>query len=162
MNRFLQASKREQQEKELPELDSDQGWAYDIGCQFQETLRRSPLKSLSVEERVQILIGILHGYGHNRLCQLEFLLLYIVSVGLEDLETLERLFSLTNSLAPATRHASTFHRRQMISQFLYHHDNFEVYGNLSKFIHDNYRQSLEVQCSNAGVLEELKALGVQS
>ncbi|KAL0058015.1 hypothetical protein AAF712_015322 [Marasmius tenuissimus] len=162
MNRFLQASRRERQEKDLPPLNSDQGWAYDIGCQFRETLRRSPLKSLSVEERVRILIGILHGYGHNRLCQLEFLLLYIVGVGLEDLETLERLFSVTNSLAPATRHASTFHRRQMISQFLYHHDNFEAYGNLSKFIHDNYRQSLEVQRANANVLDDLKAVGVQS
>ncbi|KAK1234649.1 hypothetical protein PQX77_002152, partial [Marasmius sp. AFHP31] len=162
MNRFLHASKREREEKGLSPLNSDQGWAYDIGCQFRETLRRSPLKSLSVEQRVRILIGILHGYGHNRLCQLEFLLLYIVGVGLEDLETLERLFSLTNSLAPATRHASTFHRRQMISQFLYHHDNFEAYANLSKFIHDNYRQALEVQRLNVSVLDELKELGVRS
>ncbi|KAK1230443.1 hypothetical protein PQX77_006472 [Marasmius sp. AFHP31] len=123
MNRFLQASKREREEKGLSPLASDQGWAYDIGCQFRETLRRSPLKSLSVEQRVRILIGILHGYGHNRLCQLEFLLLYI---------------------------------------FLYHHDNFEAYANLSKFIHDNYRQALEVQRLNVSVLDELKELGVRS
>ncbi|KAL0568063.1 hypothetical protein V5O48_013924 [Marasmius crinis-equi] len=161
LHRILTAMKKEREDRNLPKRPGKKAFGYDIGCQFCETLRRSPLEDLAKEENLVILIGLLHAHAHNRLCQLDFLMTYVRGAGLEDLEVLERLFSQSNALAAATRHASTFHRRQMISLWMYHHDNFEAYANLSKFIFNNYRQALGI-LENAGkVVSEVRALGVE-
>ncbi|KAJ3884618.1 hypothetical protein GG344DRAFT_71193 [Lentinula edodes] len=105
-------------------------FAYDIGCTNSKTVHRSPLASLANYMGYLPAVGTMHGYAHERACQLNFLLLYQTGAGLEDGETSEQYFSKSNSLASATRHASIFHRRQMITEYAYHTDNFETYGNL--------------------------------
>ncbi|KAJ3841772.1 hypothetical protein F5878DRAFT_658209 [Lentinula raphanica] len=160
LHRFLSAIHEERTNRALP-VRGKKAFGYDIGCQFDKTLHSSPLQSLAKTEGVKMLIGSLHGHAHNRRCQLKYLLSYIEGCGLEDLEVLERLFSQSNALASAVRHASKFHRRQMISAWMYHHDNFESYANLSKFIYNNYKQALSILATQNDVLSRLKAIGVQ-
>ncbi|KAL0570827.1 hypothetical protein V5O48_011123 [Marasmius crinis-equi] len=161
LHRILTAMKKEREDRNLPKRPGKKAFGYDIGCQFCETLRWSPLEDLAREENLVILIGLLHAHAHNRLCQLDFLMTYVRGAGLEDLKVLERLFSQSNALTAATQHASTFHQHQMISLWMYHHDNFEAYANLSKFIFNNYRQALGI-LENAGkVVLEVRALGVE-
>ncbi|KAJ3784218.1 hypothetical protein GGU10DRAFT_271867 [Lentinula aff. detonsa] len=120
------------------------GVAYDIACGMIDKIIRSPLAEVAQNERLQMLIGLLHGYAHNRLCQLSFLMLYIHGAGIEDLEVCERYFSHSNALAPVTRYMSKFRRRQAISNYAYHRDNFETYHNLSRFLYSNYKQALGI------------------
>ncbi|KAJ3911844.1 hypothetical protein F5877DRAFT_54846 [Lentinula edodes] len=119
-------------------------FSYDVGCTNSKTVHRSPLASLAKYMGYLPAVGTMHGYAHERACQLNFLLLYQSGAGLEDGETSEQYFSKSNSLASATRHASIFHRRQMITEYAYHTDNFETYGNLSKFLRNHYIQALEI------------------
>ncbi|KAK1234078.1 hypothetical protein PQX77_002727 [Marasmius sp. AFHP31] len=49
----------------------------------------------------------------------------------------------------------------MISLWMYHHDNFEAYANLSKFIYNNYRQALEIVENANDIVNDVKALGVE-
>lgn len=58
--------------------------------------------------------------------------MYIPGIGLEDFETCERLFSISNGLARGTRHASPFHRYQAIEEFFRFWDE-DKYANLGKF-----------------------------
>ncbi|EGO23128.1 hypothetical protein SERLADRAFT_409558 [Serpula lacrymans var. lacrymans S7.9] len=67
----------------LDNYGSDVGIGYDIGCAHEAT----------------IVVNTFHGYGHNCLCQLCKHPLYLTGYGLEDLETLERVFSASNSVA---------------------------------------------------------------
>ncbi|KAJ3736164.1 hypothetical protein DFJ43DRAFT_1129763 [Lentinula guzmanii] len=159
LHRFLSAIKEERANLGL-RSPGKKAFGYDIGCQLQTTLDTSPLQPLAEEENARMVTGSLHGHAHNRLCQLKFLLSYINGCGLEDLEVLERLFSLSNALAMAIRHASKFHRRQMISSWFYHHDNFEAYANLSKFIYNNYRQALTILEAKDSVISRMRAIGV--
>ncbi|KAJ3897397.1 hypothetical protein F5879DRAFT_780316, partial [Lentinula edodes] len=100
-------------------------FAYDIGCTNSKTVHRSPLASLANYMGYLPPVGTMHGYAHERACQLNFLLLYQTGAGLEDGETSEQYFSKSNSLASATQHANLFHHRQMITEYAYHTDNFE-------------------------------------
>src|ERR1700678_4341636 len=61
-----------------------------------------------------------------------FLTTYVEGLGLEDLEGCERFFAKLNALASGTWYASTFHRRQAISEYALFTDKFETYANLSK------------------------------
>jgi hypothetical protein len=61
-------------------------------------------------------VGVFHAYAHSRVCQLEFNPRMIPGFGLEDLECCERLFQLTNSLAPTTRQASLANRHYRIEE----------------------------------------------
>ena len=107
------------------------GCGYDIGCQFATTLRQSVLGQRATEASFKCLVGAFHGHAHNRLCQLSHLATYIRGLGIEDLEGCERFFSKSNVLAAFLRYASPFHRKQAISQYIWHHDTFEVSQNLS-------------------------------
>lgn len=104
---------------------------YDIACGMVDKISWSPLSDLAGNEKLQMLIGLLHGYAHNCLCQLTFLMLYITGAGIEDLEVCERYFSHSNALAPVTRYMSKFRRCQAIASYAYHRDNLEAYHNLS-------------------------------
>jgi hypothetical protein len=61
------------------------------------------------QQRLQIVVNAFHGWAHNRLCQLKYHPLYRKGLGLEDLETLERIFSSSNTIARTIRHATRFH-----------------------------------------------------
>jgi hypothetical protein len=105
---------------------------YDIGCQFKTTLDQSSLGPLARTLQHTCLVGAFHGHAHRRLCQLFSLTTYIKGLGLEDLETCERTFSKSNSLASALCYASVFHWQQAIDSYFKHTDDFEVYAHRCK------------------------------
>ncbi|KAG6887198.1 hypothetical protein C0992_000143 [Termitomyces sp. T32_za158] len=126
----------------LESFGKDLGGGYDIGCKFKTTINKSTLGARAHELRFKALIGSFHGHAHNRICQLSNLATYVKGMGLEDLEGCERFFSKSNALAPAIRHASVFHRRQKINEYMAHIDTFETQHNLTTFLVNNYRQAL--------------------
>ncbi|KAG1775054.1 hypothetical protein EV702DRAFT_1199651 [Suillus placidus] len=130
--------------KLLGVFGSNLGAGYDIGCQFKTTLDNSSLGPLAQSMHHTCLVGAFHGHAHRQLCQLFSLTTYIKGLGLEDLETCERTFSKSNSLASALRYASVFHRQQAIDTYFEHNNNFEVYANLSDFLYNNYKQALDI------------------
>jgi Kyakuja-Dileera-Zisupton transposase len=79
---------------------------YDIGCQFRETICRTSLGGLADKKSLNFIVPGFHGYGHNHLCQLSFLPLYVEGMGLEDFKGCEHAFSRSNKVAKTTRHAS--------------------------------------------------------
>ncbi|KZV92760.1 hypothetical protein EXIGLDRAFT_598781, partial [Exidia glandulosa HHB12029] len=88
---------------------------YDIGCAFQGTLDRSELLGrLARDACISCGVNSFHGYGHNRICQLEHHPSFREGFGLEDLEVCERFFSWLNGVAGVVRHASHFHWLQFI------------------------------------------------
>lgn len=134
--------------------------AYDVVCTHSKTIARSPLATLAKWCRYIPALMMMHGYGHERACQLAFMLLYVAGAGLEDLETCERYFSKSNALAAVTRHASIFHRRQAIAEYAYHTDTFETYGNLSKFIYNNYKQALKILETQDALVTRMKKANI--
>ncbi|KAJ8456446.1 hypothetical protein ONZ51_g12120 [Trametes cubensis] len=66
---------------------------------------------------------------------------YIEGMGLEDLETMERIFSHSNQLAPVIRYATAYRRRVLID-LLFQQWDTDKYLNLGKMLYDNYRQAL--------------------
>ncbi|KAF9037083.1 hypothetical protein BJ165DRAFT_1353764, partial [Panaeolus papilionaceus] len=136
------------------------GGGYDIGCQFETTISKSPLGPKAKSMNYKSLVGSFHGHAHNRLCQLKLLATYVKGMGLEDLETCERFFSRSNALASSIRHASVFHRMQRISGFLAHMDRYETYANLSTFLVNNYKQALDIIATEESLLSQMKAQGI--
>ncbi|KAG2124204.1 hypothetical protein DEU56DRAFT_923609 [Suillus clintonianus] len=141
--------------KLLDVFGSNLGGGYDIGCQFKTTLDNSSLGPLARSMHHTCLVGAFHGHAHRRLCQLYSLTTYIKGLGLEDLETCERTFSKSNSLASALRYASVFHRQQAIDTYFEHNDDFEVYANLSDFLYNNYKQALDILSDGDATLPNL-------
>ncbi|KAF9049005.1 hypothetical protein BJ165DRAFT_1343532, partial [Panaeolus papilionaceus] len=128
----------------LDAFGSDLGIGYNIGCKFRTTLKNSPLGPRAEELRTRCLVGNFHGHAHNCKCQLKNLAAYIDGTGTEDLENCEPYFSLSNALAPSTRSASIFHRRQTINGYVKHTDTEDTYLSLSSFLVKNYKRSLEI------------------
>ncbi|KAJ3783966.1 hypothetical protein GGU10DRAFT_272390 [Lentinula aff. detonsa] len=161
LNHFMSASREDRQRLGLPENPSGSlGVGYDIACGMTAKIIRSPLNDLAQKERLSMMIGLLHGYAHNRLCQLSFLLLYIQGAGIEDLEVCERYFAQSNALAPVTRYMGRFRRRQAIANYAYHRDNMESYHNLSRFIVSNYKQALGILSRSRNTACTLRAVGL--
>ncbi|KII93196.1 hypothetical protein PLICRDRAFT_383096 [Plicaturopsis crispa FD-325 SS-3] len=131
-------------EKLLDAFGDRLGGGYDIGCKFKTTLNNSSLGARARLLHHTSLVGAFHGHAHQRLCQLSHLATYVKGLGLEDLEGCERAFSQSNALAPAIRYASVFHRQQAIATYFEHHDNFEIYANLTTFLFNNYKQALDI------------------
>lgn len=118
--------------KLLDVFGNDIGGGYDIGCKFKTTLAKSPLGPQAKALNYTSLVGLFHAHAHGRICQLDNLGTYKKGVGIEDFETCERAFSKSNGLASSIRHASIFHRRQLIDAYFTHNDKFDVYPNLCK------------------------------
>ena len=155
---------------------------YDIGCRFETTLNNSPLGEKACQLNHRCLVGAFHGHAHNRLCQSRFLATYVEGLGLEDLEGCERFFAKSNALASGTRHASSFHRRQAISEYALFTDRFETYANLSKlfshlllatslflilfiigtFLLNNYKQALSLLETKPAVIAALTKVGASN
>ncbi|KAI5985372.1 hypothetical protein EDD15DRAFT_2390180 [Pisolithus albus] len=147
--------------KLLDAFGSDLGGGYDIGCRFKTTLASSVLGERARSLNYTSLVNAFHGHAHNRLCQLDNLTTYVEGLRLEDLEGCERAFSKSNALAPSTRYASIFHRRQAIACYFEHNDEMEVYANLTKFLLNNYKQALDLLSNGRATLERLmRELGV--
>lgn len=159
---FFSAEKEERASTGEGQPNGKCALAYDIACKFSKTVKRSPLRELAEWMKFLPVIGTMHGYAHARRCQLSFLMLYIVGVGLEDGEFCERYFSASNALASVTRYMSSFHRRQAIAEYAYCRDNFESYGKLSTFIYNNYRQALKILSTADAVGQEMREAGITS
>ena len=134
--------------------------AYDIGCSFQSTVQSSSLAHKFNELQWRICVNAFHGYAHNFGCQVKNHPNAIEGIGLEDLETLERVFSSSNQLASVTRYASSYNRHVYIDLFFKNWDS-DKYRNLGTMIYHNYAQALNIITTDSLILEEaLISLGV--
>lgn len=101
-----------------------------------------------------------HGYTHCFLCQLQFHPNIIKGIGIEDLETMERIFSASNQLASIIRYATGYHRRLLIDAWFKQWDE-DKYLNSGTFILNNMLQATEIIERDTQVLEDAKAsLGI--
>ncbi|KAG6893833.1 hypothetical protein C0992_008500, partial [Termitomyces sp. T32_za158] len=117
--------------------------AYDIGCTFGTTIKNSSLGPEFKRNECRTCVNAFHGYSHHYLCQLINHPNVIEGVGLEDLETLERIFSASNALGAITRYMTAF-RRQVFIDLHFQHWDREKYANLANMLYQNYRQALQV------------------
>ncbi|KAG6884524.1 hypothetical protein C0993_010380 [Termitomyces sp. T159_Od127] len=117
--------------------------AYDIGCVFDGTIDRSSLGALFKERDCHICVNAFHGYSHNFLCQVQYHPNVIEGMGLEDLETLEWVFSSLNQLASVTRYMSQHRRRVFIDLFFRQWDDAK-YVNPANMLYNNYTQALHI------------------
>lgn len=127
---------------------------YDIGCAFKKTIGRS---SIGPSLQARFVIPSMHGYAHNRACQLGHHPNYVPGTGLEDFETCERVFSASNECARLTRHATKFHRHQSIDAHFHQWDQ-DKYASLGSFLRNNYRQSLLLISEIGDVLGDLRKI----
>jgi len=93
---------------------SDQMIGYDIGCSFSATIKVSSISKWACKEKLLCCVNAFHGHVHKRICQLSHHPLYLPGLGLEDLETCERIFSASNVVAHLVRHASYYHWLQFL------------------------------------------------
>ncbi|THG96932.1 hypothetical protein EW026_g4986 [Hermanssonia centrifuga] len=138
--------------------DMNKAIGYDIGCAFASTVNASPLVGPLARKRgLTFAVNAFHGYAHNRLCQLSNHPLYKEGFGLEDLETLERVFSSLNNVARTSWYASQFHWKQALNLFFMQWDD-EKYAELSKFLFNNYKQALRILKDFTPEVDRMKTL----
>lgn len=125
---------------------------YDIGCAFKKTVEKS---SIGPTVSLRFVIPSMHGFAHNRACQLGHHPNYVPGAGLEDFETCERIFSASNECARLTRHATAFHRHQSLDAHFKQWDR-DKYALLGTFIRNNYCQALLIIAEVGDVLEQLR------
>ncbi|KAG8685049.1 hypothetical protein FRC09_014992, partial [Ceratobasidium sp. 395] len=98
--------------------------AYDIACSFFKTLKRSKsLGEIFEMSKSRLVVPAFHAWAHNRLCQISWHPVWQPSLGLEDFEWCERVFSSSNQVARCTRHASRSTRHRMIELHFRRWDN---------------------------------------
>jgi hypothetical protein len=105
----------------------------DIGCSFASTVKSSSLGPEALARHLKIVVNAFHGHAHNRACQLKYLVSYILGLGIEDLETCERIFSSSNSVARLIRHVSYFHWLQFLDLHFEQWDQ-DKYAELGKYM----------------------------
>jgi len=128
---------------------------YDIGCVFGGTILSTSLGAKFRESGSRTCVNAFHGYSHNYECQCKNHPNNITGVGLEDLETLERVFSSSNALAVVTRYASAFRRRLYIEMHFKQWDE-DKYSNLATMLRNNYNQALGIIKNDGRAVEEAK------
>ena len=127
----------------------------DIACGFEITARGSSLGDKIAEQELKFIVNAFHGYSHNFQCQLKNHPRAVEGMGLEDFETMERVFSSSNSLASVIRYASPYRRRLFIDFFFRQWDE-DKYLNSGTFILNNYLQALKVLDEDVRALEDAK------
>ncbi|KAJ3751717.1 hypothetical protein EV360DRAFT_56461 [Lentinula raphanica] len=133
---------------------------YDIGCTFGGTIVSSSLAEEFKAQDCRTCVNAFHGYSHNALCQQSNHPVNITGMGLEDLETLERLFSSSNQLAAVTRYATPFRRHVFIDMFLQQWDR-DKYQNLATMLHNNVKQALKIiETDGQALAADLEAKGL--
>ncbi|KAH9850690.1 hypothetical protein C2E23DRAFT_734479 [Lenzites betulinus] len=147
--------------KALDVFDKRTMCGYDVGCSFLTTIRRSSLSQRFEDAGSRMCVNAFHGYSHEYSCQVQHHPNCIEGMGLEDLETMERIFSASNQLAPVIRYASAYRRRVLIDAFYQQWDE-EKYINLGKMLFDNYRQALGIiREQGIVVAEAMKSLALK-
>ncbi|KDQ34014.1 hypothetical protein PLEOSDRAFT_1032013 [Pleurotus ostreatus PC15] len=139
--------------KALETLGSDILMGYDIGCSFSSTLAHSSLSSKAQELWFRLCVNAFHGYSHNYACQMKNHPNIIEGMGLEDLETLEHIFSSSNQLARIIRYSSAFQRRLYIDTYFHQWDE-DKYLNLGQMLLNNYKQALLIKSEESAMLAE--------
>lgn len=135
---------------------------YDIGCVFQKTISASSLGTQFTESESRCCVNAFHGYSHNFSCQTQNHPNVIDGMGIEDLETMEHIFSSSNQVAGVTRYASAYHRRVFIDMFFQQWDD-EKYWNLASMLSNNYWQAISIiRDEGAAVEETMSALDITS
>ncbi|KAI0075583.1 hypothetical protein K474DRAFT_1761098, partial [Panus rudis PR-1116 ss-1] len=137
-------------------LDPNTMCGYDIGCKFATTVANSSLGKKCKDAGHMFCVNAFHGYTHSYDCQVKHHPNVIDGIGLEDLETLERVFSSSNQLAPIVRHSSPYRRRQLIDAYFRQWDE-DKYLNCGTFLLNNYKQALASLEEDARSLDVLKA-----
>ena len=133
--------------------------AYDIGCAMETTVKRSSLGPEATRKNLKFCVPAFHAYSHNHACQLLYHPYNIAGMGIEDVETLERVFSGSNILAPITCYMSPFRRRLFIEAYLRQWDEDKKL-NTGTFILGNYTQALEILEQETAVLKSLEYQGI--
>lgn len=78
---------------------------------------------------------------------------------MEDLETLERIFSASNAVASLTRYSTAYRRRVFIDLFLQQWDE-EKYLNLGTMMFNNYLQARHIiKTQSVALADALQSLG---
>ena len=135
---------------------------YDIGCVFQKTISSSSLGDQFSKSKSRCCVNAFHGYSHNFACQTQNHPNVINGVGIEDLETMERVFSSSNQVAGITRYASAYHHCVFIDMFFQQWDD-DKYRNLASMLFNNYRQALSIiRDEGAAINETMEELGISS
>ena len=141
--------------KALDTFDSNLLVGYDIGCVFGGTILSTSLGARFKESGSRTCVNAFHGYSHNYKCQCKNHPNNITGIGLEDLETLERVFSSSNALAAVTRYASAFWRRLYIEMHFSQWDE-DKYSNLATMLRNNYHQALDIIKKDGHAVEQAK------
>ena len=145
--------------KALEKLSGKKLFGYDIGCAFGETVLYSRLKEEFQASGSRFCVNTFHGYSHSYDCQCQHHPNVIPRIGLEELETLERIFSASNQLAPVIRYALPYCRMSFIHAFFRQWDS-DKYANIGLFLYNNYTQALDVIDRNtAAISAALRDLG---
>ncbi|PSS29559.1 hypothetical protein PHLCEN_2v2950 [Hermanssonia centrifuga] len=135
---------------------------YDIGCSFLATILSSSLGPEFKRLHSKMCVNVFHGYSHNFVCQSIHYPNVITGIGLEDLETLECMFSSSNQLASVIRYASVYNHCLFINVFFKQWDN-DKYANLATMIYSNYVQALTIiKHDSPAMAEAMQVLGVQA
>ncbi|KAG1888306.1 hypothetical protein F4604DRAFT_1877422 [Suillus subluteus] len=116
---------------------------YDVGCKLTKTISSSLLATSFAENECCMCVDAFHGYTHNYTCQDTNHPNVIEGISLEDLATMERIFSHSNQLAPVICYASAYNRRVFIDM-LFHQWDEDKYLNLSNMLYGNYKQALRI------------------
>ncbi|KAH9931189.1 hypothetical protein B0H21DRAFT_699872 [Amylocystis lapponica] len=133
---------------------------YDIGCSFQKTIRASFLGPDFARLESRCCVNAFHGYSHAYSCQTRHHPNVIEGMGIEDLETLERVFSSSNQLAGVTCYASAYRRRIFIDMFFQQWDD-DKYANLGTMPYNNYVQALDIiNTKGLALADALQSLGI--
>ena len=105
-------------------------------------------------------VNAFHGYSHNFACQTKNHPNIIEGMGIEDLETLKRVFSSSNQLAAIIQYATAFHQQVFLDMFFKQWDE-EKYQNLATNLSKNYLQALDIiEDKSTLLLEAMKSLKI--
>jgi Kyakuja-Dileera-Zisupton transposase len=127
---------------------------YDIGCAMEGTVQKTPLGAEFRAQGCRFCVNAYHGYAHNFACQCKNHPNNLEGMGLEDLETMERLYSLSNALAPVIRYATKYRRRMLLDLFMRQYDE-DKYTNLGIMLTNNYKQALKIRVESGRLLDLL-------
>ncbi|KAG8752940.1 hypothetical protein FRC12_011728 [Ceratobasidium sp. 428] len=129
--------------------------AYDIACSFFKTLKRSKsLGEIFEISKSRLIVPAFHAWAHNRLCQISWHPVWQPSLGLEDFEWCERVFSSSNQVAQCTCHASRSTRHRMIELHFRRWDS-DREGSTARFLFNNHMQARAVVAEYTAHIERL-------
>lgn len=132
-------------------------FGYDIGCEFRKTIRSSNIGDKFSDSGCITCVNAFHGYAHNARCQAHNHPFNILGLGIEDFETLERIFSASNLLAVVTRFATSF-RRQLLIVEHFKHWNDEKYFQMGAMLLSNYKQALQIIKENTDSISRMQTM----